>query len=175
MSHRAALTPKQVTSLVRASGEAAVAEVRALGERSRIAPGPGAWSANEVLGHLIEADRRGFVSRMRLVLQEDRPTFEPWDQPAVAAARRDQERDPEDLVAEFLAVREDGLRFAADLQPVDCARLGLHPAVGELSVSDLLHEWVHHDREHVAQILAVTQSLVWPAMGNAQRFSQPDG
>jgi hypothetical protein len=110
---------------------------------------------------------------MRLALQEDRPTFDPWDQPAVAAARRDQERDPEDLVAEFLAVREDGLRFAAELQPVDCARVGRHPAVGELSVSDLLHEWVHHDREHVAQILAVTQSLVWPAMGNAQRFSQP--
>lgn len=174
MSHHAALTPAQITTLVRASGQAAVAEVRSLGERSRITPGPGAWSANEVLGHLIEADRRGFVGRMRLALQEDRPTFEPWDQPAVAAARRDQERDPEDLVAEFLAAREDGLRFAADLQPVDCARLGLHPAVGELSVSDLLHEWVHHDREHVAQILAVTQSLVWPAMGNARRFSQPD-
>ncbi len=159
---------------MRASGDAAVAEVRALGGRSRIAPRPGAWSANEVLGHLIEADRRGFVGRVRLALQEDRPTFEPWDQPAVAAARRDHEREPEDLVAEFRAVREDGLRFVAGLQQVDCARVGLHPAVGELSISDLLHEWVHHDREHVAQMLAVSQSLVWPAMGNAQRFSQPD-
>jgi hypothetical protein len=93
----------------------------------------------------------------------------------VAAARRDQERDPEGLVAEFLAVREDGLRFVASLDEAALARVGLHPHVGELSISDLLHEWVHHDREHLAQMLAVSQSFVWPAMGNARRFSELDG
>jgi hypothetical protein len=175
MSDRAPLTPAEVAALVRASGDAAVAEIRALGDRSRIPPAPGEWSASEVLGHLIEADRRGFVGRMRLVVHEDRPTFEPWDQPAVAAARRDQERDLADLVAEFETVREDGLRFVVSLDEADLTRVGLHPHVGELSVSDLLHEWVHHDREHLAQMLAVSQSFVWPAMGNARRFSELDG
>ncbi len=175
MSDRTLLTPAEITALVRASGDAAVAEIRALGDRSKIPPALGEWSASEVLGHLIEADRRGFVGRIRLVAHEDRPTFEPWDQPSVAAARRDQERDPEDLVAEFLAGREDGLGFVASLDEATCARVGLHPHVGELSVSDLLHEWVHHDREHLAQMLAVSQSFVWPAMGNARRFSEIDG
>lgn len=175
MSDRAPLAPAEIAALVRASGDAAVAEIRALGDRSRIPPAPGEWSASEVLGHLIEADRRGFVGRMHLVVHEDRPTFEPWDQPSVAAARRDQERDPEGLVAEFLAAREDGLRFVASLDEAALARVGLHPHVGELSISDLLHEWVHHDREHLAQMLAVSQSFVWPAMGNARRFSELDG
>jgi hypothetical protein len=175
MSRQTTLTPAEIVALVRASGDAAVAEARALGDRSNIPPAPGEWSAREVLGHLIEADRRGFVGRVRLVVRDDRPVFETWDQPAVAAARRDQERELEDLVAEFHAVREDGLGFVASLDAAACARVGLHPHVGELSVSDLLHEWVHHDREHLAQMLAVSQSLVWPAMGNAQRFSQLDG
>ena len=48
-------------------------------------------------------------------------------------------------MAEFLVGREDGLRFVASLDEATCARVGLHPQVGELSVSDLLHEWVHHD------------------------------
>jgi hypothetical protein len=38
-------------------------------------------------------------------------------------------------------------------------------------VNDLLHEWVHHDRAHLKQILANVQAYVWPEMGGAQAFS----
>jgi hypothetical protein len=151
-----------------------VAEMRALGTRARRRSIPGEWSANEVLGHLIEADRRGFVGRVRSILSQDRPTFVPWDQPAVSAARRDMDRDPEALVAEFLVQRDADLRLVASLETDALERCGVHPVVGELSVSDLLHEWVHHDREHLAQMLALTQAFVFPAMGNARRFSDPD-
>lgn len=164
-----------IAALMRASGDAAIAEIRALGRLSGVAPAPGEWSAREVLGHLIEADRRGFVGRIRAVVGQDHPTFETWDQPAVAAERGDAGRDPELLITEFLEGRERGLSFVSGLDVAVCARTGLHPIVGELSVWDLLHEWVHHDREHLAQIMRVTQSLVWPAMGNARRFSDPAG
>jgi hypothetical protein len=40
-------------------------------------------------------------------------------------------------------------------------------------VADLLHEWVHHDRNHLKQILANAQSFVWLSMGNTQKFSLP--
>ena len=53
----------------------------------------------------------------------------------------------------------------------DLARAALHPKVGRLSVSDILQEWVHHDRNHIKQALAGVQAYVWPAMGNAQKFS----
>lgn len=169
------LTLPRIAALMRTSGDAAIAEIRALGTLSSVAPAPGEWSAREVLGHLIEADRRGFVGRVRVVVGEDHPTFETWDQPAVAAERGDAERDSEGLIAEFLEERERGLGFISGLDAAACTRTGLHPVVGELSVWDLLHEWVHHDREHLAQILRVTRSLVWPAMGNARRFSDPGG
>lgn len=41
-------------------------------------------------------------------------------------------------------------------------------------MSDLLQEWLHHDGNHLRQIMAAVQDFVWPAMGNAQRFSLPD-
>ena len=109
---------------------------------------------------------------LRRLHRED-PARPSWDQPAVAAARHDDARDPEELVVEFLASRERDLAWVATLAPDALDRVGIHPRVGELSVRDVLHEWVHHDREHLAQILAVTQALAWPWMGNTQLFSKP--
>ena len=175
MSDRTLLTPAEIAALVRASGDAAVAEIRALGDRSKIPrhPASGAPAKCSAISSkpTAAASLVAYVSsRTRIARPSSRGI-----EPSVAAARRDQERDPEDLVAEFLAGREDGLGFVASLDGATCARVGLHPHVGELSVSDLLHEWVHHDREHLAQMLAVSQSFVWPAMGNARRFSEIDG
>ena len=173
MTDTAPLTPAEIARLLRSSTDALVAETRALGARATVEPAPGEWCANEVLGHLIEADRRGFGGRIRAVLAEDRPTFVSWDQPGVAAARRDAERNPVELITELLAQRAVDLAFVAALDPSLVGRVGIHPSVGELSISDLLHEWVHHDREHLMQMVAVTQAIVRPSMGNARKFSEP--
>ena len=172
---RAPLSPAEIVLLLRASTEAVVVEVRALGPRSTIRPARDEWCANEVVGHLIEADRRGFGGRIRTILELDRPILASWDRPGVAKARRDHERDPEELLAELVGARETEFDFVAGLDDAALARTGAHPKVGELSVRDLLHEWVHHDREHLAQIQAVTQGLVRPHMGNARKFSEPNG
>jgi hypothetical protein len=53
-------------------------------------------------------------------------------------------------------------------------RGGLHPQVGRLTVDELLHEWVHHDGNHLRQALGNVQAYVWPNMGNARRFTRPE-
>ena len=58
--------------------------------------------------------------------------------------------------------------------PDAMGRVGMHPAVGPLRVDELLGEWVHHDRNHIRQMLGVTQARVWAQMGNARRFSLED-
>jgi hypothetical protein len=170
----APLSPAEIVALLRASTDAVVGEVRALGPRSTIRPAPEEWCANEVVGHLIEADQRGFGGRIRTILELDRPILERWDQPGVARARRDHERDAEQLLRDFAAGRERDFEMIAGLDAAALRRTGIHPKVGELRVSDLLHEWVHHDREHLAQIQAVTQVLMRPHMGNARKFSDPN-
>jgi len=131
------------------------------------------WCVNEVVGHLIEAERRGFAGRIREMLEADDPVFDTWDQPSVAAARHDCERVPEELIGEFAELRAESARLVAGLSDTDLERAGQHPDVGRLLVSDVMHESVHHDANHDRQILANVQTAVWPHMGNAQRFSQP--
>jgi hypothetical protein len=167
------LSPAVLAELLAASAATIEAEMRALGDDARWHPAAGEWCANEVLGHIFEAERRGFNGRIRTILAATDPTFEGWDQRGVAAARRDCERNPAVLVAEFLELRRDSIALVRSLGLADLDRSGVHSVVGRLSVADLAAEWVHHDRNHVRQMLANTQARVWPQMGNAQRFSAP--
>jgi len=125
----------------------------------------------EVVGHLIESEGRGFAGRIRIILASDTPTLETWDQNEVARARRDCERGATALVDELAGLRRESVALVAGLGDADLGRGGRHPKVGLLRVGDLLHEWVHHDRNHLRQILANVQALAWPHMGNARRFS----
>lgn len=166
------IAPIDVASILRGAAASFAAEVRGLPEALlRWHPADGEWCVNEVLGHVIEAERRGFAGRIRIILGSTRPALERWDQNAVATARRDCERDATELVAELSQMREEGAALVAGLRREDLARSGLPPVVGQLTIADLLQEWVHHDRNHLKQILTNVQTYAWPHMGNAQKFS----
>jgi hypothetical protein len=172
-----ALAPARIADLLAASATTIVAELLALGDEAGWRPGPGEWSANEGVGHLIEAERRGFAGRIRTIIAapSGRPAqLEAWDPPVVAEARRDDLRSGAELAAEFDALRADGLALVRRLRAGDLSRVGIHPEVGPLRVDELLGEWVHHDRNHVRQMLAVSQARVWAQMGNARRFFLED-
>jgi len=79
-----------------------------------------------------------------------------------------------ELAAEFAELRASSVELVRGLRATDLDRVGMHPDVGPLRVDELLGEWVHHDRNHVRQMLAVTQARVWDQMGNARRFSLED-
>jgi hypothetical protein len=171
------LSTKAIASLLEASAAAVVAELGALGGEGGWRPEPGEWSANECVGHLIEAERRGFAGRIRAIVAAppDRAAvLETWDPPAVAAARHDDARDAAALADEFAALRVESVALVRALTPADLERVGQHPHVGPLLVGELIAEWVHHDRNHLRQMLAVSQARVWDQMGNARRFSLED-
>jgi len=172
---RPPIPPDQIAGLLAGTATIVVAELLALGDDAGWRPEHGEWSANECVGHLIEAERRGFAGRIRHILSvsAERPPvhLDAWDPPAVAEARRDDLRSGSELAAEFEALRAESLALVRTLRASDLERAGDHPEVGLLRVDELLGEWVHHDRNHVRQMLAVTQARVWTQMGNARRFS----
>lgn len=134
-------------------------------------PGEGEWCVKECIGHLIEADKHGFDGRIRTILAEDTPQLTTWDIAGVLAARKDCERYLVELLDEWGDLRTQSADLIMDLSDKELLRTGIHPAVGELSIQDLLYEWVHHDQNHLKQILGNIQAYSWPHMGNAQRFS----
>ncbi len=171
----AELDLQTLAALLEAQGRAIGFELRALPPAlCRWQPGEDEWSVNETLGHMIEAERRGFNGRIRRILTEERPQLPGWNQVDVAAARRDAEQDPAALLAEFEALRADSLALVRGLSPAQLDRGGEHAQVGWVTVRDLLHEWQHHDRNHVKQIYSIVQSYVWPSMGNCRRFAEVD-
>ena len=166
------LTPRQIAELLRSAATTLRAELAALPEPVlAFHPAAGEWCAKEIVGHLIEAERRGFAGRIRQILSSHTPDLQAWDQNAVARERRDCERDANELLDEFGKMREASVALVLGLREDDLGRGGRHPKVGLLRVADLLQEWVHHDRNHERQILGNVQAYVWPHMGNAQGFA----
>lgn len=170
----APLTPTDVAALLAATAAALRAELSALppvmhGWR----PGRDEWCVKEILGHLIEAERRGFAGRIRTILDEDAPRLQSWDQEAVARERRDAERTGDELLGEFAALRTASIALVRGLGAADLRRLGHHPTIGEVTIGDLLNEWVYHDRDHFRQVLANVQAAVWSTMGNTRQFYEP--
>ena len=169
------LAPGVVADLLGAARDHISAELGAMGDTlAAWRPAPEEWSANECVGHIIEADRRGFAGRIRRILAEDGIAEPGWDQVAVAAARRDQARSVSIVLDEFQAGRDEAIVLVRSLVPADLERHAIHARVGRVTVSNLLQEWVFHDRNHIRQLLANTQARAWPGMGNARRFSHPD-
>ena len=169
-----ALSQDEVAGLLDANAAAVAAELRALPDEAlRWHPDAGEWCVQEALGHVIEAERRGFAGRIREMLTAEEPTLKGWDQVEVARGRRDCDKPLEALLKEFLDERSASVQLVDGLTDRDLERAGTHEVVGRLTVAELLHEWVHHDRNHFRQMLANVQAYAWPQMGNAQRFSEP--
>jgi hypothetical protein len=164
------LSPERAAEYLEASCALIEAELMALGEDAGWRPGPEEWCAREVVGHLIEAEKRGFAGRIRIILANDHPKLEAWDQVEVEKQRDDLARVTDSLWMEFMGLRHDSVNLVKALKPTDLDRSGLHPKVGELKVRWLLHEWISHDRNHTKQLLSIAQERVWPHMGNAQLF-----
>lgn len=166
------MTPGEVADVLEASGDAMVSTLRGVTpELASWHPADGEWCINECVGHIIEAEKRGFSGRISIILGEDHPDLPTWDRASVSHARHDCEKQPRELADELAGVRRDSVELIRSLGPDQLTRSGNHPEVGRLTVNDLLHEWVHHDGNHIRQALANVQAYVWPSMGNAQKFS----
>ncbi len=169
MTETTEFTTDQVAEYLEATCTLVESELKALGVDSGWHFDPNEWCANQVVGHLVEAEKRGFAGRIREILAGKSKTSS-WDQAAVAKERNDCERIGQSLWMEFMGVRNDSIKLVRSLRPADLVRGIEHPMVGQLSIRDLLHEWISHDRNHTRQLLQIGQERVWPHMGNSQKF-----
>jgi hypothetical protein len=118
--------------------------------------GESTWSPFDIVGHLIHGERTDWMPRVKTILQygESKP-FEPFDREGFA--NESQRRSLSQRLDEFARLRStnlDDLR-ALNLQPKDLERRGQHPALGAVTLSQLLATWAAHDLTHVHQISRV--------------------
>jgi hypothetical protein len=128
--------------------------------------GKDTWSAFDIVGHLICGERTDWMPRARIILEngEARP-FDPFDR--FAQSRESQNKSLEQLLDEFARLRVENLDAlqALSLQPEDLARRGRHPALGVVTLSQLLATWAVHDLTHVHQLSRVMAQRYGEAVG----------
>ena len=115
--------------------------------------GPDTWSPYDVLGHLIHGEKTDWTTRMRIIMdQSAERTFTPFDR--FAQFETDQTRPVGVLLDEFALLRADNLAFltSQDISEADWQKTGLHPALGEVTLQQLIATWTVHDLGHLAQI-----------------------
>jgi len=166
------VTPEEIADLLESSGQAFANLLKTLPPAvASWRPAPDEWCVNECVGHIIEAEKRGFAGRIRIIVAEDEPQLENWKQVDISRARHDCDRTSRQMLEEFEPMRRESIALVRSLKPEQLKRGGMHPTVARLTVVELLHEWVHHDGNHLRQAYSNVQAYVWPDMGNAQRFS----
>jgi DinB family protein len=166
------MTPAEIADVLESSGRAFVSTLTSVPDDvASWHPAEGEWCIKQVVGHVTEAEKRGFAGRIRIILGAADPDLPTWDRASISHARRDCDRPAGDLAAEFTNLRHESVDMVRGLRPEQLTRGGNHPEVGRLTIDELLHEWVHHDGNHLRQALANVQASVWRSMGNTQRFS----
>jgi hypothetical protein len=133
--------------------------------------GENTWNTFDIVGHLIHGERTDWMPRARMILQfGETRTFEPFDR--WGHARASQGKSLGQLLDEFARLRSENLGElrALNLRQEDFDRRGRHPALGVVTLSELLATWAAHDLTHLHQIARVMAHQYREAVGPWSRF-----
>jgi len=133
--------------------------------------GENTWNAFEVVGHLIHGERTDWMRRVKIILQfGETREFDPFDRGG--HIREIQGKSMAQLLDEFARVRAENLGElrALNLRQEDLERRGRHPALGVVTLSELLAAWATHDLTHLHQISRVMAHQYREAVGPWSAF-----
>ena len=114
----------------------------------------GGWRPRDVVGHLITAELDDWIVRTERILEHG--TSVPFDSfNRFAHVGRDDDLTLGQLVERFADLRAQSLARLAELvDDDDLDKHGRHPALGEVTLRELLATWAVHDLDHISQIFA---------------------
>ena len=114
--------------------------------------GPDTFSAFDNVGLLIHGERTDWIPRARIILAQgtDR-TFAPYDR--FAQKRESAGKTLAELLDDFERLRAGNLATLRgwELTERELGLEGEHPALGTVTLRQLLATWVAHDLGHLAQ------------------------
>src|SRR6516164_6467443 len=129
------------------------------------------WSVFDVVGHLIHGERTDWMPRAKMVLQfGETRTFERFDR--WGQVRESQGKSLGQLLDEFARLRSENLDElrALNLRQEDLERRGRHPALGAVTLSELLATWAAHDLTHLHQLSRVMAHQYREGVGPWRRY-----
>lgn len=133
--------------------------------------GEGTWNPFDVVAHLIHAERENWIPRARTILKfgEAQP-LGPFDREGNFEESR--HKTLEELLDEFTQARAESLQQLGELKisGSDLEKRGTHPALGSVTLSELLATWAAHDLTHLHQVSRLMAAQYRQAVGPWSKF-----
>jgi hypothetical protein len=133
--------------------------------------GQGTWSPTMVVAHLVHGEHENWIPRTKLILQfGEAQAFGRFDREG--HIRYSRGKAHEQLLDEFAQARAKSLEELRTLKLTaeDLRRKGRHPALGVVTLSQLLATWAAHDLTHLHQISRIMACQYREAVGPWSRF-----
>jgi uncharacterized damage-inducible protein DinB len=108
------------------------------------------WTLKQTLGHLCDAERV-FAYRAMRIARGDKTPLASFEQDDYVAGGNFNQRDWENLIAEYSALRQATIAFAGGTSPEHLERMGT-ASEKPVSARALLYITVGHERRHVELI-----------------------
>jgi hypothetical protein len=129
------------------------------------------WTVFDVVGHLIDADRVNWMPRVRRILESTEVRrFDAFDRGG--HKRENEGKQLGELLDVFAALRAKNLAELRGMRLTesDLDQRGEHPALGVVTLRQLLASWSAHDLTHLHQISRIMACQVRDAVGPWSRF-----
>lgn len=121
-------------------------------------PISGKWSACEIVHHLADSETTSAL-RLRLLLVEDHPVIQGYDQDRYANRLRYNERGIAPALDAFRAARATTAQLLDLMLEEDWDREGVHTESGRYTVEDWLRIYAVHAHNHAEQISRLGSAL----------------
>jgi uncharacterized damage-inducible protein DinB len=130
-------------------------------EELQARPGPGKWSIQEVVIHLVDSDDIA-IDRMKRILTEDNPSLLYADETAYIDRLHPHEHDLGDALTFFEINRRQFARVLRKLPDEAFQRAGTHNRKGRVTVAEMLASYVRHIDEHLEYVRGKRANLDKP-------------
>jgi uncharacterized damage-inducible protein DinB len=117
-------------------------------EQLQARPGPGAWSIQEVIVHLADSDAIS-IDRMKRIVAEDNPSLLYADESAYNDKLHPHEQDLADTLTLLEVGRRQWARVLRLLPDEAFERKGIHNRKGEVTLGQLVADYVTHVDDHL--------------------------
>ena len=128
------------------------------------------WSVRDALGHVLDVEEGVIPVRIGRIVEEERPYIRSIDAPARLDAGGYRTRTVASLLNELAERRRVNVAWLRTLTDMQLARAGDHDEAGEVTASDIAHQWAYHDLMHLKQIASTLQEGLVERMGNTRKF-----
>ena len=119
---------------------------------------PKRWSVREIIHHLADSEMTAAV-RLRMLIAQDRPTLQGYDQDEFAR-RLYYDRPYEASLELFRLARQSTVEILDRLTPAEWVREGVHTEMGPYGVESWLKTYSEHAHKHARQIRIARDAAV---------------